>query len=312
MTIAPTPAPSGGGVPAEGAQASAPGSASATENTASSASQSPADKQVDDLLKSYRRKTKINGQDRELSVEEAYKLASLGAASNERFHSAKTLKAEAEAAIAQLKQDRISVLEKQGYSRQQVREILEQDLLKLYEEEALTPEQREAIAKDQRLKEYETKEQQAKDSADKAKQAEAAKRDFDNVKKELHSALTNSELPVSPFTMALVAQKMRGAILNDYEMSAADAVAQVESELPQLFLPMLGELAKSSPAKLEAMLGKEIVSVLREQSVKAVKEANAPFAKLSAAKQAQPASSRPAEKQKIHAPDFWKKTLHGL
>ena len=257
--------------------------------------------EIDKLVEGHKTKLKINGQDRELSYSEMKKLASLAEASDQKFKSAKALSEEAfQTKRAFESGDPVEALKRLGKTSKEIKQILEDKWVELAEEENLDPRERE-------LRELRAE----KESARKTKEQEEASRKEsdqkvevtrmqDKLESELGEALTAAKLPRNPFIAKLVIQEMIGADQMGYELSPKDAVNLVSKKLPEM---VSGILSLVGPDQVKALLGDKLVKSLMGESVREVKQAQAPFP------QRNPLQNKPAESQEsgqIDMNDFFR------
>lgn len=256
-----------------------------------------------------KRKVKINGLEREMSVDEAYTRAQKSESAEQRFQEASKMRKEAEEIRGLMKSDVAKALEKEGFSKEQIKASFEDYLIKQMEEDSLTPEQKASKERDRKLKEYEDAAKERDESDRTAKEQAEHEKMVTSLETELIDALTESKLPKNAFLAKWVAQKMHGAYLNGYDMTAKDAVREVEGEFSVALSGVLSGAA-SDVRKLESLLGKEVVAAIRESGVAAVKNAEQPFAKpKQQAKQAVKPTSVAEEKKPTR--DFFNE-LRGL
>lgn len=276
----------------------APVAATSTEGSTSTTAATPEE----------RVKLKVNKQEREYSMSELKNLASKAAAADERFNSASQIEKKANEVLEGLKSKKlVATLEKAGYSKQDIRQILEQELTPFVEEDMMSPEERDRAAKDRKLAEYEEQKLATEREQMTAKEQQELDRELTKLNTELLSALEKSNLPRDPFLGKMVAQQMIGAEANGYSLSAEEAVEIVHSMFEQNTQSLLSNM---SIDKLKQFLGKDTLSKLRESDVQQVRDAERPFAK-QGSKPAVKQDNSPTSKQKVEASSFFNK-LRGV
>lgn len=253
-------------------------------------------------------KIKVNKQEREYTLAELKNLASKAAAADERFMSASQMEKKANEVLEGLKGKKlVATLEKAGYSKQDIRQILEQELTPFVEEDMMSPEERERAAKDRKLAEYEEEKAAREREQMSAKERQELDRELSKLNNEFLSALEKSSLPRDPFLGKMVAQQLIGAEQNGYEMSVDEAVEIVHSQFEQNTQSLLSSM---SIDKLKQFLGKDTLSKLRDADVQQVRDAERPFAK-QGSKPAVRQDSEPSQKPKKDAAGFFNK-LRGV
>lgn len=109
----------------------------------------------DDVLGKVRRKVKVSGEEREVSLAEALQAVSLAGGAQDKMREAARLRKEAEAALARVVEDPIGSIEQiaqmRGISREQARAAVERQLLEALEYEGLPPEERAELDKRREL-----------------------------------------------------------------------------------------------------------------------------------------------------------------
>lgn len=234
-----------------------------------------------------RHKIKINNQERELSTTELKALASKAGGAEEKFQKASQLEKKASAILESVKGKQLTqTLLKEGYSKQDIRSMLEAELTPFIEEELMSPEQREKKELSERLKRFEEQDQAAKNAELTAKEQAQLNAEMARLNDEFLGALEKVNLPRNPFLGKMVAQMMLGAEKNGYSMSAHEAAQLVNESFQKDVGHMFSNMDIN---KIKQFLGKDTLSKLRADDVKAVQDAESPFTK--------PTGKSPAVKQ---------------
>lgn len=258
---------------------------------------------VKELLKTHREKLKINGKERELSYDEILKRAQIQEAADEKFKTAKQKEEEANSLLQELRSKPTKALERLGFSKAEIKTLLENDLVEIIEEESLSPEEKATRERDRKLKEYEEREKTQKQKEDEERQNQERHKEMARIENDLVEAAIKVGLPKNALFAKWTAQKLLNASLNDIPISAEDAASEVLSEFKDVLSEIFDGL---EPQSIESLLGKGVFSKIREHSVKAVKESNEPFVKPRATSQAKPNESQDSgKKEKIPAPQFF-------
>lgn len=256
---------------------------------------------------------KINGRVVKVDLSnpaEVEKLVSLGLASNDKFQEAAKLRKEAEdiLAAAKTKKSATEALKKAGFDSKEIKEILEKELAGFYEEEALSPEEKQRRAEMEELKRYKEEEARKKEEESKSAREKEVAAEMEQLENELLGALGKSSLPRTPILAKWAVQYMSAYDSQGVQLSADQAVKLVEKEFPQLVQSVLSTMDVQG---LKQFLGKSLVKQLLDDSVKAVKQAEAPFTKEAkqTSREASQSSNKP--KQKMVMSDYFEKLRRG-
>lgn len=225
---------------------------------------------------------KINGKLVEVDLSnQAHvdKLLQLGLASGDKFQEASKMRKEAEEILSTAKTEKSAAkaLKKAGFSNEEIKQILEKELASFYEEESLSPEERQRREKELKLEEYERKEKEREELENRTKQEQEIAKEVEALETELLTALEKSSLPRTPVLAKWATQYLAAFDSKGISMSAEDAVKIVEKEFPTLVANVLSNT--KDVQQLKALLGKETVKKLLDDSVAAVKAAEKPFTK---------------------------------
>ena len=228
-------------------------------------------------------KVTVDGSELEVDIDELRSSYSHVKASNDRFSKAAqekkeaaALRQEAESLKARMKSDPWSVMQELGLDP---RTTSEEYLIKKLEFDALTPEQKKIMELEQKNKSYEEKEaltkkerEEAEKAAKDAKDAEVIASKSAEFIKEYEAAfleaLKPSSLPKNHLMVAKVAEKMRIAADQGWEMSPKQAVKVLEQEVIAAKKALIDSL---SPDELAAFLGDENLKKVRKRDVEKLK-----------------------------------------
>lgn len=224
-------------------------------------------------------KVTVDGTEQEVDIDELRSSYSHVKASNERFSKAaqakkeaESLRQEAENLKARMKSDPWSVMEELGLDP---RTTSEEYLIKKLEFDALTPEQKKIMELEQKNKSYEEKEALTKKEREEAEKAEKDAKDAEIIAaksaefvKEYEAtfleALQKSTLPKNHLMVSKVAEKMRIAADQGWEMSPKQAVKVLEREVAAAKKALIDSL---SPDELAEFLGDENLKKVRKRDV---------------------------------------------
>jgi hypothetical protein len=286
METTPTPV-SGDGATTGNSTSSAPSS----QNSLDLSKLTP--EQIEQIAGNYKTKMKINGKERELSLAELKKHASIAQASEEKFTSAKKMREEAEQIRKAVESgDVVKSLKNMGKSPQEIKRMLEDNLLNMIEEENLDPKERELREYRERDRLNKEKEEENKKTQEKQKYEAEVKKHQQKLESDMIQAVQKSNLPVNAMVFKMIAQEMLSAGENDIEMTVEDAVSRVESQIIDTYLELLPKIGKD---RVKNALGKDLLGSLRAEEIKSIKDAssNLPQAKKPVEKKETKSEERP-------------------
>lgn len=257
---------------------------------------------------------KINGKLVEVDLSnQAHvdKLLQLGLASGDKFQEASRMRKEAEDILSAAKTEKSAAkaLKKAGFSDSEIKEILEKELANYYEEEALSPEEKQRREREERLAEYERREKEREENELKTKQEREIAKEVEMLETELLSALEKSSLPRTPILAKWATQYLAAFDAKGVTLSAEDAVRMVENEFPTLVANVLS--STKDVQQLKALLGKETVKKLLDDSVAAVKTAEKPFTKDKQLSRETSSSDNSKPKQKESMNNYFERLRRG-
>ena len=261
-------------------------------------------KQPENPFKNHKEKLKINGKEREISYDEMKRLASMSAASDERFKSAKQMSDEAKQLKSAFESGNIvEALGKLGKSPKEIRTMLEDHLLDFLEQDSLDPKEKE-LRDLKKFKEQAEKEQaDLRKRSDDEKMSKEVERQRLSLENELVGAIKDSNLPKNTMVFQKVAREMESALINGYEMKASEAVKIVEQELIEEYSALLPHLGAE---RLKKALGKDMLKLLQEEQVRAVKESEPSFAKQREKAPQKKPTSKESDDEKIPMGSFFR------
>lgn len=256
---------------------------------------------------------KVNGKEVKVPKSKLEMYAQLGLASDEKFKEAKKMREEADKILATAKTEKSAIksLMAAGYSKEESRKIIEEELLKEYEYEDLSPEEKKRREMEEELKQYKTKEEKEKAEREQIARQKEEQEYFRKLDDELADAIKSSNLPKHPVFGKFALQYMASSASQDLDISAKDAMKLVEQD----FLGVVQEVLSGLDAKtLKSWLGDKTLRSLREDAVSEFKSKEPPFAKAKEqpAKQAKPEDEEDEGKpQIIRSKGFFKGTRFG-
>lgn len=240
---------------------------------------------VERVLASEKRKVKVNGQEREYSIGEAFERLPLAEGAHQRFREAHELEQRAKQMEAQLRKgleplrdpkQALSILAK-IHGPEQAQRMMEEHLASIYAREQMPPEQRRAIEEreaatrtieSERAKlQREKSEWEAQRSAEAKQKADAATNaEFERMKRDFPILLQNAKLPSTPRMMARLAQAMSEA----HALKIPYTDQQIADHLAKEWREEIGHYGEhADPEELRTSLGKG-ADRIREAEVKRV------------------------------------------
>ncbi len=265
---------------------------------------------VDEYIKSF--KLKVNGKEIEEKIDlrdeaRLIKALQLEKASQEAFQRASSKEKELAAMNQQLdqffellKSNPMAILmnPELGINAE---ELASKILDARIEEESKTPEQKELEAAKKKLEEYERKQKEAAEEADRLR-LEKLQNDYEQeIETSINGAIDKGELPNSPYIVAKFGQLMEAALEYDVDVSAEELIPIVKEAYMRDVKEMLGKLPDN--------IVEEIVSPDRMKSIrtKRIQEVKKTAAKVAQPKIEEVASKVKQETEKKRDPNFWKK-----
>jgi hypothetical protein len=259
------------------------------------------------VVKTY----KVNGKDVQVSEDQFDKYIQLGMASTEKFQEAKRIQEEAQKVLA-LKGEKsaMKTLLAQGYTKQEAREILENDLRSEYEAEEedakLSPEAKKLREREAELAEYKAQEKARKDAIE----AEAASREereyLNKLDDEIAAAIEGSDLPKHPILGKMAINYMSSFASQGQELSAKEAMKYVNDDFKVIIRDVLSGMDAKA---VKQYLKEDHIKGLRDDAMSEYQSKQKPFDKPAAASKQVEASAdaNQVANSMIKGRDFWAK-----
>ena len=251
----PTPeSVTGGRVKQDEKEAPAP---SSTEGKAGEKAAAAVQKEVERKMK-----LKVNGQEREYSESEVLRRAQLAESAQERYKQAAEKERQMEQFIEALRSDPISVLSHPELGVD-FRQVAEQFLGEQVRREMMDPVERELAdlrafkeAQENAARESETK---TLTERQKAEQARMQQQTIEYYDRKITEVLSASQLPKTPHTVKRVAEVLKNAVENGYDLDIETAVDLVNEDYSTDVSAMLG-----------ALDGSQLIKTLGPQNIKKI------------------------------------------
>lgn len=224
---------------------------------------------------------KVNGREKQVAEEEYDKYIQLGLAATEKFTEAKRIQEEAQKVLA-LKGEKsaMKTLLAQGYTKQEAREILENDLRSEYEAEEedakLSPEAKKLREREAELAEYKAQEEARK----KAIEAEANSREereyLNKLDDEIASAIEGSDLPKHPILGKMAINYMSSFASQGQDLSAKEAMKYVSDDFKVIIRDVLSGMDAKA---VKQFLKDDHIKGLRDEGLVEYQTKQKPFDK---------------------------------
>lgn len=218
------------------------------------------------LLKTIKRKVKVNGAELEVGLDELEKDYQLKSASHEKMREAAALRKQVEEYTALLKTDPRKALKLFGVD---ARKLAEEELSEALEEEMMSPEAKRIRELEAKIAEREASDAAAADAkrqADELAQVPALTAKYDA---EVQAALRGAGLPVTPQLMRAVAAQARRDLDDKIEINFP-AIAE---SLSEQYRGSISEVVSNSDIqRLVALLGEEGMKKIREYDLARLKQ----------------------------------------
>lgn len=211
---------------------------------------------------------KVDGEERELTLDEAIVLAQKGMSADQRFQKAASMRKSAEDIFAKLKEDPWSVLSSEDIGHDPMK-LAEEYILKQLKEAEMTPEQREAERIKRENEEYRRREAEREAKAKQTQYEQAKLRAKEEYERVFNEALDKSKLPRTAATLARMAQKQYAALKQGHELTPSQIAALVRRDLQNEMESVARGLDNDL---LEKFIGKEKLDALRKAQVERVQQ----------------------------------------
>jgi hypothetical protein len=266
-------------------------------------------KELEAFIEAQKQKVRINGKDKEFTLAEMRKLASLAEASTEKFQSASQKEKEAQELKKAFESGDVrSALRKMGKQPQEIKKIMEDALLLELEEEALDPKDRELRDLKKEKEERLAREKEIETEKEAAKKSEDTKRLQSAMEAELVEALQGAALPKGVTITKHVVQLMLDAAAKGVELSAKDAATIAKKDLMEDVSKLLPALGVDG---LKKLLGADLLKALRDDGVKEVKTQDTPFPKPAPKRKPESKPSKSDEPDQLGMSDYFKRLRRG-
>ena len=224
-------------------------------------------------------KIKANGEEHELSEEQAKVLAQKGLAADEKFKEAAQIRKQTEALIKQLKEDPIAVLQ-HPHVGLDFRKIAEEYLYEIYEFEAKPELERKAIEAERRLAKYEAEEKARKEREEQAKIENATKFYVEKFRREIDAELDASGIADRMWATQRAVHYLKEALGKGVKATAKDVMQFVQQDYQEF---RTRSVENMTPEQILAFLGEEKIAKVKKYQLDQRKKMVPPSVKPSSA-----------------------------
>lgn len=205
-------------------------------------------------------KVKVNGQEREVTIEELMSNYSKGSAADQKFAEAAQMRKQAEEFVSLLRKDPRKVLENPNIGVN-LREFAEKYLSEQLEAEMLSPEQKKLREYETKLKEYQQQEEEKKQQELTAKQEAEVQHWKGHYEKIVQDALNVGGLPKTTGTVRMMAAHMQRATEYGIDIHPNELVQLVKQDYMNAQKELYSSLEGDA---LLQILGDELANKIRK------------------------------------------------
>lgn len=273
--------------------------ASSVQTGAAEGQGDPAKEAAKEAIRKH--KLKVDGQEVEVDDEELKRGYTHQRAANKKLQEGLKAKKQAEEFITLMKNpEKVrEVMEKLGYTRQQIREMSEKFLTAELEEEMLDPKEKELRATKKQLDDYRAKEKAEKERIEKQRDDELRAKFSKDYEATFVDAIKTVGLPPTKGMVAEMAKYIRRAADLKYELTPADAAKLVKEDVESSYQRLFGEADAEILVKL---IGEQGLQKVRGYDTSRLKD---PAANLKTPEH-QAETSRKREQSKRMTPAEWR------
>jgi hypothetical protein len=218
-------------------------------------------------------KLKVNNTEREIAEDKIHGLAQLGLSATEKFTEAKKMREEAESILQANRTDKsaMKALERAGFSKQEAKAIIEEELSKLYEEDEMSPEDKSKRDEQAELKKYREQEAEKKKLIEDEQYSKEEQADIEQINDEIADAIEECDLPRNPILGKWALNYMSAYARQGEELSAKDAMKMVSGDMKEIIKDMLGGMDSASVKKflkdehLKGFIDENVASIQSRQ-----------------------------------------------
>lgn len=248
-------------------EASAESKESADKEEKASKKETKAEKEIKKALKKY--ELTVNGKKKSIEVdfdndEDVKKYLSKAMAADEKFEEAAMTRKQAEQLVMALKQNPLSILRHPELGLD-VKALATQILNQELDEMQKTPEQRKLEELENQLKEREETLKRIEEEKRQAEMSKLQAEAYQQIDDDITEALSNSDLPKSPYVVKRIADAMIEAVnLGHEDVRVTDIMPYVEQQI----LSEIQAMFEAKPAEtMEKIIGKKNLDTYRKSKL---------------------------------------------
>lgn len=238
----------------------------------------------------------------EISEDQLERYVSMGLGAHEKFAEAAKMREESQKIIAAAKDSKsaLKALELAGHSKSEAREILENELRKIYEEEEedakLSPEAKKLREREAELAKYKSEEAERKAAIEQEAASKEEAAYMERIDNEIAEAIESTDLPKHPILGKMMINYMASYASQGQELSAKEAIKYVAADFKVIVRDVLSGMDAKA---VKQYLKDDHIKGLRDDAMSEYQSKQKPFdkpAQVAASKQAQPApENKPLE-----------------
>lgn len=209
-------------------------------------------------------KVKINGEEKEVKIDELVKSYQKGLGADQKFIEASKMRKQAEQLIEIMKTNPFDVLEKMGLD---VEALAEERLYRKIQFESMTPEEQEAYLNRERLKHYEEQERIRREQEELKKFNELKTIHIQNFTKQIQEVIDKNDLPRDANTVKKFVNYMSQAIQNKIKVEFSDLVELVKEDIEREDREYLNRYKKKDIDSLLNYLGEDTIKEIQKKQV---------------------------------------------
>lgn len=207
---------------------------------------------------------KINGETKEMSLREVIKLNQLENASHAKMKEAAQLMKQVQGVIHMAKTDPKMFLRETGIDPE---EFAESTLAEKYRMMQMSPEQRKMLEYEQKVKQYEERDKEAKQNYEKEQVSRVEAQEMSRLDTEVGDAWKESGLPKTKYMAAQIAAHMLSSSKQGKPLTAKEAAANVKAAFVSNAREVISQLDAEA---IQEILGKDVLKKIRDWDVKRV------------------------------------------
>jgi hypothetical protein len=215
-----------------------------------------------------RHKLKVNGQEREYTIDELKTMAAKAGGADEMFRQSAAMRKEKQELEEKLKKDPYFFVKHPEYGPS-IRKAVEDAIYEEIDMQKLSPAERRVKELEREKAEREKDDMTAKEKREAEQQHQLREKFAVEIDRQITDALSKSDLPKTPNTVSRMAAYMKYAVQNDIPVTQEDMVCVVYEDYMQEFKALMS--AVKDDDALERFFDPDTRKRLRELDLKALR-----------------------------------------